>query len=82
MVRLYRADQQYGIGSTCAFLASCRVEIVRSMVAIGVSIAALSDMVYRQWSLGRHRIDFNTVGVRRAWKRKAEALSGNSRCAT
>ena len=54
------------------------VEAVRSMVATGMSITVLSDMVYRPWSLEGHRIDVktldddvHTMDVGLAWKSKA-----------
>jgi len=37
------------------------VEAVRSMVATGMGITILSDMVYRPWSLEGHRIDLKTL---------------------
>lgn len=37
------------------------VEAVRSMVATGMGITVLSDMVYRPWSLEGHRIDLKTL---------------------
>src|SRR5215470_14829102 len=36
------------------------VDAVRSMVATGMGITILSDMVYRPWSLEGHRIDLKT----------------------
>ena len=39
------------------------VEAVRSMVATGMGITILSDMVYRPWSLEGHRIDLKTLEV-------------------
>jgi DNA-binding transcriptional LysR family regulator len=36
-------------------------EAVRSLVATGMGITILSDMVYRPWSLGGHRIDLKTL---------------------
>ncbi|QIG92843.1 MULTISPECIES: LysR substrate-binding domain-containing protein [unclassified Bradyrhizobium] len=54
------------------------VEAVRSMVATGMGITILSDMVYRPWSLEGHRIDVkvldddvHTMDVGLAWKSKA-----------
>jgi DNA-binding transcriptional LysR family regulator len=54
------------------------VEAVRSMVATGMGITILSDMVYRPWSLEGHRIDLkildddvHTMDVGLAWKSKA-----------
>src|SRR5215471_99347 len=51
------------------------VEAVRSMVATGMGITVLSDMVYRPWSLEGHRIDLktlddtvHTMDVGLAWK--------------
>jgi DNA-binding transcriptional LysR family regulator len=53
------------------------VEAVRSMVATGMGITILSDMVYRPWSLEGHRIDLktldddvHTMDVGLAWNRK------------
>jgi DNA-binding transcriptional LysR family regulator len=55
------------------------VEAVRSMVATGMGITILSDMVYRPWSLEGHRIDLktlddtvHTMDVGLAWKNKAK----------
>ena len=55
------------------------VEAVRSMVATGMGITVLSDMVYRPWSLEGHRIDtktlddeVHTMDVGLAWKNKAQ----------
>jgi DNA-binding transcriptional LysR family regulator len=55
------------------------VEAVRSMVATGMGITILSDMVYRPWSLEGHRIDLKTLGdevhtmdVGLAWNSKAK----------
>ena len=54
------------------------VEAVRSMVATGMGITILSDMVYRPWSLEGHRIDLktldddvHTMDIGLAWKSKA-----------
>jgi DNA-binding transcriptional LysR family regulator len=54
------------------------VEAVRSMVATGMGITILSDMVYRPWSLEGHRIDLktlddevHTMDVGLAWKSNA-----------
>ena len=54
------------------------VEAVRSMVATGMGITILSDMVYRPWSLEGHRIelktlddDVHTMDVGLAWKGNA-----------
>jgi DNA-binding transcriptional LysR family regulator len=54
------------------------VEAVRSMVATGMGITVLSDMVYRPWSLEGQRIDIkmlddevHTMDVGLAWKNKA-----------
>jgi DNA-binding transcriptional LysR family regulator len=54
------------------------VEAVRSMVATGMGITVLSDMVYRPWSLEGHRIDLkslddnvHTMDVGLAWKSSA-----------
>ena len=53
------------------------VEAVRSMVATGMGITILSDMVYRPWSLEGHRIDVksvdddvHTMDIGLAWKSK------------
>jgi DNA-binding transcriptional LysR family regulator len=55
------------------------MEAVRSMVATGMGITILSDMVYRPWSLEGHRIDVKTVDddihtmdVGLAWKGEAK----------
>jgi DNA-binding transcriptional LysR family regulator len=55
------------------------VEAVRSMVATGMGITILSDMVYRPWSLEGHRIDLktlddevHTMDVGLAWNSKAK----------
>jgi DNA-binding transcriptional LysR family regulator len=55
------------------------VEAVRSMVATGMGITILSDMVYRPWTLEGHRIDLKTVDdevhtmdVGLAWKSNAQ----------
>jgi len=54
------------------------VEAVRSMVATGMGITILSDVIYRPWSLEGHRIDLkvldddvHTMDVGLAWKSKA-----------
>lgn len=54
------------------------VEAVRSMVATGMGVTVLSDMVYRPWSLEGQRIetrnlvdDVPTMDVGLAWKRDA-----------
>jgi len=54
------------------------VEAVRSMVATGMGITILSDMVYRPWSLEGYRIDLktlddevHTMDIGLAWKNKA-----------
>jgi DNA-binding transcriptional LysR family regulator len=54
------------------------VDAVRSMVATGMGITILSDMVYRPWSLEGHRIDLktlddevHTMDIGLAWKNKA-----------
>jgi DNA-binding transcriptional LysR family regulator len=44
----------------CVFVTSS-VEAVRSMVAAGMGITVLSDMVYRPWSLEGQRIDMRNV---------------------
>ena len=41
--------------------ATSSVEAVRSMVATGMGITVLSDMVYRPWSLDGQRIDVRTL---------------------
>jgi DNA-binding transcriptional LysR family regulator len=55
------------------------MEAVRSMVATGMGITILSDMVYRPWSLEGHRIDvktldddIHTMDVGLAWKSGAK----------
>lgn len=55
------------------------MEAVRSMVATGMGITILSDMVYRPWSLDGHRIDVRTLDddihsmdVGLAWKNGAD----------
>jgi DNA-binding transcriptional LysR family regulator len=55
------------------------IEAGRSMVATGMGITILSDMVYRPWSLEGHRIDLktldddiHTMDVGLAWKSKAK----------
>lgn len=55
------------------------MEAVRSMVAAGMGITILSDMVYRPWSLEGHRIDLktldddiHTMDVGLAWKSDAD----------
>jgi DNA-binding transcriptional LysR family regulator len=52
------------------------VEAVRSMVAAGMGVTVLSDMVYRSWSLEGHRLerrvveaDIPTMDVGLAWRR-------------
>ncbi len=54
------------------------VEAVRSMVALGMGITILSDMVYRPWSLEGHRVetknvlqDVPTMDVGVAWRHDA-----------
>jgi DNA-binding transcriptional LysR family regulator len=54
------------------------VEAVRSMVATGMGVTILSDVIYRPWSLEGHRIDVkvldddvHTMDVGLAWKSKA-----------
>jgi DNA-binding transcriptional LysR family regulator len=54
------------------------VEAVRSMVATGMGVAILSDMVYRPWSLDGQRIevrpvdgDVPTMDVGLGWRRGA-----------
>ena len=56
------------------------VEAVRSMVAAGMGVTILSDMVYRPWSLDGQRIETRVIDegvpsmdVGLAWKRDAEA---------
>ena len=58
------------------------VEAVRSMVATGMGITILSDMVYRPWSLEGHRIDLktldddvHTMDVGLAWNSKTRLSS-------
>lgn len=60
-------------------LRTSSVEAVRSMVANGLGVAILSDMVYRPWSLEGRRIETITLkepipamDVGLAWKAKAE----------
>ncbi len=55
------------------------VEAVRSMVALGMGITILSDMVYRPWSLEGYRVetksvieDIPTMDVGVAWRRNSE----------
>ncbi len=55
------------------------VEAVRSMVADGMGVSILSDMVYRPWSLEGRRLEVTTVteaipsmGVGLAWARNSE----------
>ena len=55
------------------------VEAVRSMVAAGMGITILSDMVYRPWSLEGQRIetrnvigDIPTMDVGLAWNRAVQ----------
>jgi len=55
---------------------------VRSMVATGMGITILSDMVYRPWSLEGHRIDLKTLNdevhtmdIGLAWKSTARLSS-------
>ena len=59
-------------------LRTLSVEAVRSMVATGMGVTILSDMVYRPWSLEGDRIDVktlddevHTMDVGLAWKSKA-----------
>lgn len=61
-------------------LRTSSVEAVRSMVANGMGVAILSDMVYRPWSLEGRRIETITLkdpvprmGVGLAWKANAES---------
>lgn len=58
---------------------SSSVEAIRSMVATGMGITILSDMVYRPWSLEGQRIDVrnldshvHTMDVGLAWRRGSE----------
>jgi DNA-binding transcriptional LysR family regulator len=58
--------------------ATSSVEAIRSMVATGMGITLLSDMVYRPWSLDGQRIDVKTIvdeipsmDVGLAWRRGA-----------
>jgi len=53
------------------------VEAIRSMVATGMGVTLLSDMVYRPWSLDGQRIDVQTIvdevpsmDVGLAWRRR------------
>ncbi len=59
--------------------ATTSVEAVRSMVALGMGVSILSDMVYRPWSLEGYRVetkpvaeDVPTMDVGVAWNRNAE----------
>ena len=59
--------------------ATSSVEAVRSMVATGMGVTILSDMVYRPWSLEGQRIDVKTLSdgvptmdVGLAWRRGAD----------
>ena len=59
--------------------ATSSVEAVRSMVAAGMGITVLSDMVYRPWSLEGQRIDVKdltdgvpSMDVGIAWRRGGE----------
>ena len=60
-------------------LRTSSVEAVRSMVANGLGVTILSDMVYRPWSLEGRRIEtinlkdaVPTMNVGLAWKQAAE----------
>ncbi len=62
-----------------AYFRTYSVEAVRSMVANGMGITVLSDMVYRPWSLEGQRIEVRdvsdpvpTMDVGLAWKQGAE----------
>ncbi len=44
-------------------LRTLSVEAVRSMVATGMGVTMLSDMVYRPWSLEGDRIDVKTLDI-------------------
>lgn len=59
-------------------ISTSSVEAVRSMVADGIGVTILSDMVYRPWSLEGQRIelrsiaaDIPTMDVGLAWRRKS-----------
>jgi DNA-binding transcriptional LysR family regulator len=59
--------------------ATSSVEAVRSMVAMGMGITVLSDMVYRPWSLEGRRIEtlvleneIPTMDVGIAWRKRSE----------
>jgi DNA-binding transcriptional LysR family regulator len=59
------------------------VEAVRGMVAQGMGVAILSDMVYRPWSLDGDRVEARTLNepvpsmdVGLAWKREARLNDG------
>jgi len=56
------------------------------MVATGMGITILSDMVYRPWSLEGHRIDLktlddnvHTMDIGLAWKSKARLSARRAR---
>lgn len=66
---------QYGLSPNVVFH-TASVEAVRSMVAAGMGVTILSDMVYRPWSLEGQRIekrsvdaDIPTMDVGVAWNR-------------
>ncbi|TIN54862.1 MAG: LysR family transcriptional regulator, partial [Mesorhizobium sp.] len=59
-----------------AVLTTSSVEAVRSLVAAGMGVTVLSDMVYRPWSLEGQRIEVRglvepipTMDVGLAWSR-------------
>ncbi|MEE9587990.1 MAG: LysR family transcriptional regulator [Hyphomicrobiaceae bacterium] len=61
------------------------VESVRSMVANGMGVTVLSDMVYRPWSLEGRRVEVKSVAdtvptmdVGLAWKRNAERSAASN----
>jgi len=47
--------------SPAVAFATSSVEAVRSMVAAGMGVTILSDMVYRPWSLEGQRIELHTL---------------------
>ncbi len=68
--------QQIGLSPNVIF-ATSSVEAVRSLVAAGMGVTILSDMVYRPWSLEGQRIELRTLDqeipsmdVGLAWARK------------
>lgn len=53
--------QKAGLSPKVIFSTSS-VEAVRSLVAAGMGVTVLSDMVYRPWSLDGQRIDLRSLG--------------------